>query len=155
MDVVPRAGMSTLRRLIRHVRHRRHMWTQRTPEEVAKWHDSTQREAQSHGRLIAGMVLVIVPLLLAGGWFVSFRTGAAVHQSASGSFWLRLPMFIVVTLPIAWFIYRRERRSELAKLTRRTICPKCDTSGEGNDGTSCKCGGAFVSQSTMKWIDEE
>ena len=130
------------------------MWIQRTPEEIAKWHDASQREARSHGRLIAGMVLVIVPLLLAGGWFVSFRTGAAVQQSTSGSFWVRLPIFVAFTLPFAWFIYRRESRSELAKLTRRTVCPKCDTSRESNDGATCHCGGNFVSQSTMKWVDE-
>lgn len=130
------------------------MWTQRTPEEVAKWHDATQREARSHGRLIAGMVLIIVPLLLAGGWFVSFRAGAAVHQSTTGSFWMRLPIFVVVALPFAWFVYRRESRGELAKLTRQTICPKCEAGGESNDGAACECGGTFVSRSTVRWVDE-
>lgn len=130
------------------------MWIQRTPEEVAKWNDATQQEARSSGRLIAGIVLVLVPLLIAGGWFVSFRAGPAVQQSASGSFWIRLPIFVIITLPIAWFIYRRESRSELAKLTRQTICPKCEAGGEGNDGAACKCGGTFVSRSTVRWVDE-
>lgn len=130
------------------------MWIQRTPEEVAKWHGATQQEARSHGRLIAGIVLVIVPLLLAGGWIVSFRTGAAVQQSTSGSFWVRLSFFFIVTLPIAWFIYRRESRSELTKLTRQTICVKCEAGGESNDGAACECGGTFVSRSTVRWVDE-
>ena len=130
------------------------MWIQRTPEEVAKWHNATKREARSHGRLIAGLVLVIVPLLLAGGWLVSFRTAAAIQQSASGSFWMRLPIFTIVTLPIAWFIYRRESRSELARLTRQTMCPKCEAGGETNDGAPCECGGTFVSRSTVRWVDE-
>src|SRR5215472_6097069 len=131
------------------------MWVERTPEEIAKWHDATQREARSHGRLIAVMVLVVVPLVVAGGWIVSFRTGAAVQQSTSGSFWMRLPIFITVTLPFAWFVYRRETRNELGKLMRRTVCPKCDTGSDSNDGARCPCGGSFVSQSTMKWEDED
>jgi hypothetical protein len=132
----------------------RYMWIQRTPEEVAKWHAATHREARSHGRLIAGMMLVVVPPLVAGGWLVSLRTGAAVQQGTSGNFWARLPIFIAVTLPIAWFVYRRESKRELAKLTRRTICPKCEACGEGNDGASCGCGGTFALGSTVRWIDE-
>ncbi len=130
------------------------MWTQRTPEEVAKWHEATEREARSHGRLIAGIVWVGVSVLVAGGWFVSFRGGFATHSSTSGSFWLRLPIFAALALPFAWFVYRRESRSELAKLTRRSICTKCEASGESEPGTACQCGGTFVAASTVRWVED-
>jgi hypothetical protein len=130
------------------------MWTQRTSDEVAKWHEATKRAALSHGRLVAGMVLLIVPPLAAGGWIVSFRAGAAVQQSTSGSFWVRLPLFIIAALPIAWFIYRKETRSELLKLTQQTICRKCEAAGKDNEGASCTCGGSFVSMSKVRWVEE-
>jgi hypothetical protein len=122
---------------------------------MAKWHEATAKEARSHGRLIGGMVWILVSVLVAGGWFVSFRAGFALHTSGGGSFWLRLPVFAALAFPFAHWVFRYERKSELRKLTRRTICPKCDTSSESNDGAACQCGGAFVSQSTMKWVDEE
>jgi len=131
------------------------MWVQRTPEEIAKWHEATAREALSHGRFIAGMVWILVSVLLAGGWFVSIRAGFAAQQSTSGSFWLRLPIVAAVALPFAWFVFRYESKKELAELKRRTICPRCDTAGEGNTGGPCPCGGTAVLQSTMKWIEDE
>ena len=130
------------------------MWIKRTPEEVAKWHEVTARDARSHGRLIGGMVWVLVSLFGACGWFVSLSAGFAMQRSVAGSFWVRLLVIGVIVFPFAYWVFRRERRSELQKLTRRTICPKCDASSESNDGTACECGGAFVPQSTMKWIDE-
>jgi len=130
------------------------MWVQRTSEEIAKWHEATEREARSHGRIIAGVVWVLVPVLLAGGWFVSFRAGFAVQRNFWGSFWLRLPVFAVLAWPFAWFVFRRESKNELAKIHRRIICPKCDTAAEGEAGVSCHCGGIFVSQSTVKWIED-
>ena len=131
------------------------MWIERTPEEIAKWQDATAREARSHGRLIGGMVWILVSVLFAGGWFVSFRAGYAVQQSNSGSFWWRLPIIALVALPFAWFVYRYESKKELAKIKRRTICPKCDTAGESDAGAPCQCGGTIVSQSMVKWVEEQ
>jgi hypothetical protein len=130
------------------------MWIQRTPEEVAKWHEATAKEARSHGRLVAGLVWVGVAVFVAGDWFVSFRGGFATHSSTTGSFLVRLPIVAAVALPFAWFVYRRETRSELAKLSRQTICPQCDTSGEQQAGNSCECGGKFVPTSTVRWVDD-
>ena len=68
------------------------MWIQRTSEEIAKWHRASEREACSHGRLIAGMVWALVSVLAAGGWFVFVSGGAAVavQRNVTGGFWLRL-----------------------------------------------------------------
>ena len=38
------------------------MWVQRTAEEIAQWHKATDREARSHGRVIAGMVWLGISL---------------------------------------------------------------------------------------------
>src|SRR5215510_3502587 len=130
------------------------MWVERTPEEVEKWHEAARREARSHGRLIAGIAWVAISILMAGGWFVSFRGGFAAQQGQSGSFWIRLPVIALIALPFAWFIFRRESKNELESISRRTICPKCDTAAEGNAGASCPCGSSFTSQSTVKWVEE-
>jgi hypothetical protein len=131
------------------------MWILRSPDEIAKWAATTEREARSHGRFIAGIVLVIVPLLLAGGWFVSFSAGVAVHQDVGGTFWLRLPFFVILAIPFAWFAYRYERKKKLTSETRRTICPQCDTASDANEGRDCSCGGRFVLLSSMKWVEDE
>jgi hypothetical protein len=41
----------------------------------------------------------------------------------------------------------------LAKLSRRTICPQCDASGEQPPGSACECGSTFVHASTVRWVD--
>jgi hypothetical protein len=130
------------------------MWVDRTPEETKKWHEATAHEARSHGRLIAGCAWFLVTLVFAGGWFFSYRTGVATQQVPSASFWVRLPVIALISFPFAWFIFRRETRNELAKLKRRTVCPKCDTSGEAEEGTNCSCGGVFVSASSVKWVED-
>jgi len=132
------------------------MWIQRTSEEIAKWHKATEREACSHGRLMAGIIWALFSISAAGGWlvFISGTTGAALQRAVNGGFWLRLPIFALITLPFAYWIFRRERRKERAKILSRTVCPECDITGEGNAGTICKCGGAFVSSNTVKWIEK-
>lgn len=131
------------------------MWVQRTSEEVAKRHKSAEGEACLHGRLMGGIVWVLVAVSLAGGWFfmLSGGTGIVGQREVSGSFWLRLLVFGLVAAPFAYFVFRYERKKELARITRRTICPQCDTPAEGNTGAACKCGGSFVSMSTMKWVE--
>jgi len=131
------------------------MWIQRTPEEVAKWQKSAESEACSHGRFIGGIVWLLVAVCLAGGWFffLSSGTGIVGQREVTGSFWLRLPIYGLVAAPFAYFVFRYERKKELAKILRRTICPKCDTPAESNIGATCKCGGSFVPSSTMKWVE--
>ena len=98
------------------------------------------------------MVWVLVSVLTAAGWFVGFRSGFAFHISRGGSFLLRLLLFAVLGFPFAYWVFRREGRRELEKTMRRTLCPKCGTIGEANEGAACQCGGAYVPQSTMKWV---
>ncbi|MDR3458527.1 MAG: hypothetical protein P4N60_13840 [Verrucomicrobiae bacterium] len=131
------------------------MWIQRTPEEITKWQKAAESEARSHGRFIAGIVWVAVSMLCAGGWFIFLSGGAGVvvQSDVSGSFWLRLPIFGLVAAPIAYWIFRHERRKELTKIARRTICPKCDTPADGNPGANCQCGGSFVPASTVRWVE--
>ena len=132
------------------------MWIPRTPEEVTKWHIATQREARMHGWLIAGLVWLILTAILAGGWIAGGRAGVIAQDSvAGGSFWSRFPIFAIAGLPVAYFLYRRESRRELANSLQMTICPKCETAGEGNAEVTCGCGGIYVLQSTVRWTDDE
>lgn len=112
-----------------------------------------EREARSHGLLVAGLVFVAAPLA-AGGWMISFRTGVIMQMNTTGSFCSRLAILIALAIPSAWFIYRRESRRKLAKLTEQTICRKCDAFSQKNEGTACDCGGAFISLRQFKWVEE-
>jgi uncharacterized RDD family membrane protein YckC len=127
------------------------MWVQRTAEQTARWRESSKREARSDARLIAGLCLVLFPLLMAGGWFVGLRFGIVLKTTGGG--FSRLLWFVLITLPFAWFVFRRTYRDELAKAERRTVCAQCDAGGEHPPGTACACGGTFVPASTVKWVD--
>ena len=131
------------------------MWIHRTPEEVARWQKASEGEACSHGRLIGGIVWLLVAVSSAGGWFFFLSGGASIvsQRVVSGGFCLRLPIFGLVAAPFAYFVFRYERKKELAKIMRRTICPQCDTTAENNAGAPCKCGGSFVPTRTMKWVE--
>lgn len=132
------------------------MWIKRTPEEIAQWEKGAERQASSHGWIIAGPVWVLVSVFAASGFYTFLFGGTVVatQQSASDSFWFRLPIFGVVAAPFVYWIFRHERKKELAKIKRRTICTQCDTAASSNAGTACECGGSFVPSSTMKWIEK-
>ena len=130
------------------------MWITRTSEEVAKWNTAATREARFQGLLFGGLACGGIAVLLAGGWVASAKW-VAVQDGVSGGFWLRLPVFLLLGLPVAVWLFRREKRSHLERASRMTICPKCDTAGEENAGEQCQCGGEFVLQSTVRWEDEE
>jgi membrane protein implicated in regulation of membrane protease activity len=130
------------------------MWIQRTPEEVQKWHQSSEREARGWGKIMGGIVWLVVPFLAAGGWLFFFRGGVLSPRATAGNFWMRCVIFAVLTIPFAYWVFRRESRKELEKLTRGTICPQCEETGEGNAGTTCACDASLVHQSTMKWKEE-
>jgi len=132
------------------------MWVQRTAEETAKWNEAAIREARNHGRLIAGMVWILVSAGLAGGWMASAQFAVIADTTqVGGSFWSRWPTFGLIMLPFCWWLYRRESKRDLATALNRTICPRCETASEGNHGSACKCGGSFVPQSTVKWEEDE
>ncbi len=100
---------------------------------------------------MAILVLIIGAVFAAGGLFYS-RAGIIQH-GVSGSFSARLAFFAAVLAPFCYWLYRHERGKELAKAYRRTICPTCDIAGDGNAGTPCRCGDAFVPQCSMKWVE--
>lgn len=131
------------------------MWVQRTSEEVARWQKDAESEACSHGRMVGGLVWVGVAILGAGGWFIFMSSGGgmAVQRPVSGDFWLRLPLFGLISAPFAYWVFCKEKQKELLKITRRTICPQCDTGAENNAGVTCKCGGAFVAASSVRWVE--
>ncbi len=132
------------------------MWIARTQEEVTKWHAATKREARSAGWLIAGLSWLGITALLAGGWIVGGRAGFITENSvAAGSFWSRFPIFAIAGLPVAYWLFRRESARELESSMQMSICPKCEATGEGNAGTPCECGGSYVRQSTVRWVDDE
>ena len=134
------------------VRPHQPMWIPRTPEEEAKWHASNAKSACSYGRIIGFSVWLLVSLLSAGGWFVSFRAGIAV-RGGTGNFWLRLPVIAAIAFPFAYWVSRHESKRELQKHLSYTICPKCDIASRFNAGERCECGDAFVLQSTVKWVE--
>jgi hypothetical protein len=130
------------------------MWVSRTPEEIARWNAAVEKQARSDGFQIAAMAWLGSTVVLSAGWVASFRTGVAVEGGFGGTFWTRVPVFAVATLPIALIAYRYERKKRLRRANEQTICPNCDTASSCNVGSSCSCGGSFVPQSTMKWIEE-
>lgn len=130
------------------------MWIQRSPEEVAKWKLNTERQARADGLMIGVLGWAGAAVLLSAGWVVSFQSGVAVQGSFGGTFWTRLPIFVVLASPVVFIARRYESKKSLRKAASRTICPQCDTPGDGNAGASCKCGGSFVPSSTMKWVEK-
>ena len=132
------------------------MWVQRTTAETEKWRTAAASEAHTGGMVVAGVAWLVLTIILAGGWIAGGRVGVVAEQSvAPGNFWARLPIFAVLGLPVAYWIYRRERRKELERSAQMTICPKCEIAGEGNADAACECGGKFVLQSSMRWIDDD
>jgi hypothetical protein len=129
------------------------MWIQRTPEEETQWRASAEKDARSHGLMIGLLGWGGAVVLLSAGWEVSFSAGIAVQRSYGGTFWMRLLIFGIVGSPIIFIARRVESRKALRKDLARTICPKCDTAAEGNTGAICRCGGAFVPASTVKWVE--
>jgi hypothetical protein len=131
------------------------MWVERNPEELKRWVEASEREARTGGGLIAGLAWLGSSVLLAGGWFASARMAVLAQTNSGGSFWSRFPVFLLITLPFAYWIYGREKKRAFAAASSATICPKCETAGEGNEGSSCECGGTFSAQSKMKWAEED
>jgi len=107
------------------------MWVERTPEEMKKWSERTAKEARNHGRLMAGVVWILVSLMLAGGWVASARWNAVAQTgNPGGSFWFRCLVFGILILPFCWWLYRRESKRELHQATQRTICPSATRRGK-------------------------
>ena len=132
------------------------MWIPRTPEEKLKWQASTAREAHFQGLLYAGLCWLGIAAVLAGGLMAGANAGIVVQGSVSGgSFWSRLPIFALPGIPIAFWLYRREVKQQFQRAACMTICPKCEVANEHNEGASCPCGGTFVLQSSVRWVDEE
>ena len=132
------------------------MWIERTTDEIDQWHAATRRAARRRTLFFAGLIWAVCTVLLASGWyFVSVRTGMVLHRERPGTFWSRLPITAAVMCVLALWFYFREMRRELKQATQCTICPACDTAGASNAGVTCQCGGVFVAQSAMKWVDDE
>jgi hypothetical protein len=70
------------------------MWIKRTPDEVAKWHETSAQEARAHGRLIGGMIWVLGSFFAAGGWYVGFQSGVFIQFNRGGTYWGRLVILI-------------------------------------------------------------
>ena len=132
------------------------MWVQRTEQEIAEWNLATAREARTQGLVFAGFSWLGITAILAGGWIAGGRAGVVAQGAvAGGGFWSRFPIFALVGLPVAYWMFRRTRREELKRARLMTICAKCDTAGEENAEAHCECGGKFVLQSTLRWVDQD
>ena len=130
------------------------MWVERNPEELLKWNAATRKEARFQGLLVGGLSWAGVSIIVAGGWVASAHWVAATQRLAGG-FWYRLLVVGVLGSPFAVWLYRRVEKMDFERALRMTICPKCDTAGEGNAGAACECGGAYALQSTVRWVDDE
>jgi uncharacterized membrane protein len=127
------------------------MWIQRTPEEVIQCQKATKKQAHSIGLLLGVMAWIIVVVVVSACWHLSFQTGfPGGREGHVGGFWIRLPIFGIFGVPIIFVVLRYVNK----KVARRTICPKCDMSGDDNVGMTCKCGGTFVLANTMQWIEK-
>lgn len=128
----------------------------RTPEETQKWQDSTAREARFQGFIYAGGCWLGIAALLAGGCMAGANLGVIAQDSvSSGSFWSRLPIFALPGIPVAYWLFRRTVREELSRAKYMTICPKCEKADENTEGQTCDCGGTFVAQSSVRWVEDE
>ena len=132
------------------------MWTPRTEKEIEQWHASTKRDAKFQASIFSGGVWLGLSAILAAGWIAGGKAGLVAQDSvAPASFWSRLPIFLLVGLPVAVWMFRREYKKELARAKYMTICPKCETADENNEGQVCSCGANFVAQSSVRWVEEE
>jgi hypothetical protein len=132
------------------------MWIPRTSEETQKWQDSTAHEARVQSLIYAGGCWLAIAALLAGGCMAGANFGIIAQDSVSGgSFWSRLPSFALPGIPVAYWLFRRNVREELARAKYMTICPKCEKADDNNEGQACDCGGTFVAQSSVRWVDDE
>jgi hypothetical protein len=129
------------------------MWVQRTPEEIAKWRSSAEKEARSTGLTIGLIGWGLAVILLSAGWVVSFRGGMAVQRNFGGTFWTRLPIFALLASPVIFIARRVESRKSLKSAELRTVCITCDSVGENNASAACNCGGTFVPSSTVRWVE--
>jgi hypothetical protein len=130
------------------------MWAARTPDELTTWKRAAEKDARLSALVFGGGVWIGISILLAGGWVASAQ-GMASQKFLPDSFWSRLLILAIVGFPFAIWMFRREKRKHLERALAMTICPGCDTAGEYNEGSSCNCGGAFVLQSTVRWIEDE
>jgi hypothetical protein len=143
----------SLRRTGNHLQDK-NMWIQRNSEELKRWNAAARKDARFQGLLMGGLIWVGASIILAGGWVAS-ANWVAVTQRLAGGFWSRLLFVGALGLPFAAWVYRREERRQFQMAAEMTICPRCDTSGEDNAGAACQCGGEYVLQSTMRWVDDE
>jgi len=130
------------------------MWVPRTPDEVAKWREATVRESLSNALTVGLIVWVSISALAAGGLVLSNRGTYAVRTGMWSSFWARFPVCAAFVLPILCFGFWRIHESDVAKHERRTVCPKCNSSGESNAGSECGCGSVFVLCSSVRWVED-
>jgi hypothetical protein len=130
------------------------MWVQRTPEEVANWRSAARKRGRLDGLMIGVMAWIIAVMVLSAGWFVDFKTGVMVENKYPGTFWTRVPILALVASPLIFIAGRFGAKRELRNEEHRTLCPKCETVGNDNAGTTCDCGGAFVLTRELKWVED-
>jgi hypothetical protein len=118
------------------------MWIPRSSGEIASWHAAAVREARTQAWFDAGLVWLGITVVLAAGWL------------AGGGSWLGLPIIAMLGLLVAYWRFVQARSRGFERSLQMTICPKCESAGEGNVGTICACGGTVVLQSSVRWVDE-
>jgi len=127
------------------------MWIPRTKEEQDRWTARTHAQARSFALGIG--ILVFIGVTSAMYFGVSL---VAAHRMFMGP--SSRPMGLIGALLAGAFIglgvFRDVRRSELKKHLSLTICPRCGTMGQLNEGEKCGCGGEFVKTSKVRWVDE-
>jgi hypothetical protein len=130
------------------------MWIPRTPDEVASWRKATSRESLANARLVGVLLWLAISAMAAAGLVVSRNAAFAIGKGNAGGFWIRFGYSAALSFPFVCFGLWRVYRSDMAKEERRTVCPRCDTTGTGNAGSSCACGSAFVPCSSVRWVED-
>lgn len=128
------------------------MWKQRDQKEIELWQASAKREGIFQASIFTGGVWIGLSVVLAAGWKA---VPAAQASIAPESFLNRFLIFLLFGLPVAVWLFRKEYKKEFNKQKYMTICPQCEKADENNEGQPCSCGGNFVAQSSVRWVEEE
>ena len=131
------------------------MWVKRNREEIDQYVTAMKKEARGHGLSWAAVFFFGGGILSITGWFIGIRSGIILFRENPHRLETRLLAFALFVVPVSLIAYFRVKRKALRKLEKDTICVRCDTVSNGNEGMQCGCGGHFIPAASVKWVEDE
>jgi hypothetical protein len=128
------------------------MWVRQTSEDMERAKAFAEKNARSHGLLMAGPVWLLVTFVGPSVRFLLISQGIIVESDKP--YWPQVPFYAAGATIVTLIVYRIEKKRDLRKSINDAICPKCDGAREGGIGTKCACGGEFVPLREMKWVED-